>query len=428
MFGFPKVTCLDQSGQRVRGRTPVWQRASQGSANIAYRSLARLGAKALGTSPIVQSVLLHRSVAAGEVSFARSDIDLMVIIRKPRGPDLDAAELWKLCLKNSRLRSCLPVFGHVEVHDPDGLEEWDRADTYWASIRRHTSQRLYGIPIEASPTAIRRVHAVLRFCLLPHYFLSAAVLGRNRRNLRKIALDMWNACMTAMGRIAEPFPTRRETEEFLLASDDGFSAARLRDDAGYALQFILHTSQQLHAHLLPPLRAAEEPVIFEARLPPSFHLVKFVVLPGSRPNLSPVALAENSVVTNAELLDLYIHYANCFAYEILPRDLIRRGFERPGLESAIRTCRYEFHSYWLRAPGFINEHSGRPYARMYAFGNTLDRLESGDTASRFDPSYVKRYQEMRPSVADYYQFHYARLLEQQERLWERLVAVSGPGA
>ena len=42
----------------------------------------------------------------------------------------------------------------------------------------------------------------------------------------------------------------------------------------------------------------------------------------------------------------------------------------------------------------------------------------------FDPSDVERYQGMRPSVDEYYRSHYARLLEEQERLWQRLGTVS----
>ena len=402
----------------------MWQRTLQAAANGSYRSLARLGAKVLGTSPIVKSILVHRSAAAGEVSFARSDIDLLVILRKPSGSDRDAAELRELCRRAGRLRSFVPVFGHFEVHDPEGFVEWHRADTYWASIERRASRCLHGINAGPPPMPIRPEHAVLRFCLFPHYFLTAAVYGRNRRNLRKIALDMWNACLTATGQIAEPFLTRDETEEFLLANDAGFSAARLRGDAEYALGFLFRAARQLHSRLLPPLRGVEDLVTFEARLPPSFHRVKFVVLPGSSMDFPPGALGGNSLITTPELLDLYIHYANSLAYSILPPDLLRRGFGRPGLDSAVRTCRYEFHNYWLRTPGFVNKHSGRPYARMYAFRHTLDLLESGDAKFSFDPADVDRYQEMRPSVADYYRCHYARLLEEQEHLWDRLGAVS----
>ena len=48
-----------------------------------YLRIGRVAAAILSTHELVESVLIRRSVAAGEMSFGRSDIDLAVVIRDP---------------------------------------------------------------------------------------------------------------------------------------------------------------------------------------------------------------------------------------------------------------------------------------------------------------------------------------------------------
>jgi len=49
--------------------------------NATYRAIAKSVASVLGTLDFVQCVFLRRSLAAGEISFGRSDIDLTIVLR-----------------------------------------------------------------------------------------------------------------------------------------------------------------------------------------------------------------------------------------------------------------------------------------------------------------------------------------------------------
>jgi predicted nucleotidyltransferase len=57
---------------------------SQELATAFYRQAARLSARMLASSPIVESVLVHRSVATGEVFFGRSDIDMLMVVNEEK--------------------------------------------------------------------------------------------------------------------------------------------------------------------------------------------------------------------------------------------------------------------------------------------------------------------------------------------------------
>src|SRR3990170_2820050 len=92
--------------------------------NTVYRAIAKLTASALGSCDIVQSVFLRRSVAAGEVSFGRSDIDLTVVIRSPLSTPEEAETILALNQRCRLIRALVPVLGEVEVGT---LEELDRS-------------------------------------------------------------------------------------------------------------------------------------------------------------------------------------------------------------------------------------------------------------------------------------------------------------
>ena len=53
----------------------MWQEFSNG----VYRAIARVAGAALGSFEFVESVFVRRSVATGEVSLGRSDIDLTIV-------------------------------------------------------------------------------------------------------------------------------------------------------------------------------------------------------------------------------------------------------------------------------------------------------------------------------------------------------------
>lgn len=385
-----------------------------------YRGYARGVARILGASPIVRSIFAHRSVGAGEVVFGRSDIDLIAVVRKPESQDRDALHLRDLYRRVRMLQRINPVLGHIEVHDTEGFQNWLRLDTYRGSFEGRGALPLYGKPVERPDLPVRTEDAAGRLALFPHYFLSVAIRQKNRRNLRKVALEIWSAYATATGKIAEPFLTRRETEEFCRSSGYRPSPNGLDRDPAHALEFIFDTVALLHGELRSPLKRLSEPVVFDTVLPPTFHSVIFVVLPDGKTKLPAEISDPRAVLVTPELLDLYIHYANAFAYTGLPAEVVELGFRSPDREAFERTIRYEFHNSWFRSPGFIHKDAGGLYARIFAFRQTVEALESGELPPGFDLEAVPSGPETLCSPEEYYKSRYAGLLAEQEELWNRL--------
>lgn len=398
----------------------------QSAANGVYRESARLAAKILGTSEIVESIFVHRSVAVGEVAFARSDIDLMVVVRNPVAVDRDTTELLRFYRRLQLLRKLNPALGHVEVHDSDGFQSWFWVDTYRGSMDRRSALLLHGKAMHVPPMPVQPEHAARRFALFPHYFLSPAVRGHNQRNLHKIGLDMWNAQATAVGKIPEPALMRQEMERLCCAAGEDLLGGECRLNVTGSLSFVFHLADRLHDRLLPPLKQLSAPVICTLSLPPTFHNVILVVLPQSSAALPPDAFDPKAVIVTPELLDLYVHYANAFLYAALPQELAQLGIEPPDRGAYLRTCLYEFHSSWVRSPGFMFWHTGGIFARMFAFEHCVRQMESHVVPVPIDGEEARPQAMKRLSPEDYYETHCSRILTKQERLWERLVRLISP--
>jgi hypothetical protein len=142
--------------------------------------MPKASAYLLGSPPSVHSILLHRSVATGEVSFGRSDIDLMVVI----DPETAASgqKMASLYRTVRRARILNPALNHLDVFDPGGLADLARMDTFWGSIERRTARLLRGEPVEIPLAPVEPNHALARFLLWAEWFFAIAVRQRNRRN------------------------------------------------------------------------------------------------------------------------------------------------------------------------------------------------------------------------------------------------------
>jgi hypothetical protein len=392
------------------------------AANGFYRQAARISAGWLGRSPIVESIFVHRSVAAGEVSFGRSDIDLVTVVRQANSADQNGPELGDLYRRMRRLRRLNPALGHIEVHDAPGFQDWLRVDTYRGSMERRGALFVYGEPIPMSTRPVLAEHAARWCALFPHYFLTPAIRRTNRRNLRKIALEVWNAYATATGRVAEPFLTRRETAAFHHESGERPSAAGLDWRVDRTVRFLMQTAAKLHDEMLPPLRRLAEPLVFTALLPPTFHKATFIVVPDGEAELLREAVGQQAVIVTPELLHLYVHFANAFAFPIIPDELRDLGIEAPDQAAFQRTAQYEFHGQWWRGPGFVHPFTGGLHSRLILFRHTVEHLERGETPAAMDAQAVSA--DVHPTIDEYYAQHYAPLAREQKELWARLARLT----
>jgi len=394
------------------------RRTRQDLGTAIYRLAARVCGQILGTSEIVESVYVRRSVATGEVSFGRSDIDLSIVVRQPMSNSRDGSELWALSRKLWLLRIANPALGETEVHDPLGLERWKRADTYRGSLDRRSALFVYGKPAETPGLPVLQEHAVRRLAFWPHEYLTTALRQQNRRNLKKLALEMWNAYATATGMIREPFQTRRETEAFWRRAGEGATVDRLASDPGRAYAFALESGERLHDELLPPLEKISRPIIFRATVPPLFVERTFVVLPRPDSPLPPEVFHPSSLVLTPELLDLYLHYVNPFLQWVLTRELSELGICPPSVASFARSCRYHVRGPGLRSPGFIDRRTAGPGRRLAVVRHAAWQIARGEIPGPMDPGELRQMTNTDPpSLREYYESVFPRLYRECEEIW-----------
>jgi hypothetical protein len=81
--------------------------ASQERAAASYRLVAKVFAAMLATSSVVQSVVLHRSGGSGEVVFARSDVDLLVILNEHQAEDGAKVASFYRTVERAPFQSCV---------------------------------------------------------------------------------------------------------------------------------------------------------------------------------------------------------------------------------------------------------------------------------------------------------------------------------
>ncbi len=380
-------------------------------------------ARLIGSPEIVESVLAHRSVATGEVSFGRSDLDLLMVVREPILETRDGPELAALYERVRLLRLLNPALGHIEIHDLPGLRSWIETDTYRGSMERRSALLLHGKAIGLPNLPVRRDHAVRRFAIWPDNFFSTAVRERNKRNMRKIALEMWNSQATATGVIPEPFLTRRETEAFCREAGEQAFLDSLTRNAGSAPYCVLELARRLHQELLPPLKPISRTIIFRARMAPRFRERTFVVLPEADSPLPPETYAPDSFLCTPEALNLYLHFANAFLYWALPPGLLQLGFRPPAPEEFVRSCRFYGHSHTIRNPGFMNPRSWTPAVGVAVLRHTVQYLKRGETPPPIAWEQIDGLLAQPPTFSDYYRRVYRRIHDESKQLWEMLTAM-----
>ncbi|MBI5280598.1 MAG: hypothetical protein HY858_02865 [Candidatus Solibacter usitatus] len=370
--------------------------------NGMYRGAAGLSAMVLGSSEIVESVFVHRSVATGEIAFGRSDIDLVAVVRQPEGGAADGAALLSLYQTVRQLRRVNPAVGHMAVQDPEGIRSEVDADTYLGSIDRRSALTLYGKHVDFPSLPVRRLDAVRRFAFWQDSRLATAVLRGDRRNQRKIAADMWNAKAVASGLLPVPFVTRAEAERHWMFSEEAGSAGEIRARPEQSPWHCFRMARQLHDQLLPPLRALEEPFQFRRKMAPRFRERAFLVMPGRTGGPAPKALEPCSFLTTPELLHLYVHFVNPFMDWILPAELRELGFQRPSPEAFARACLFYGHTHTTRNPGFMHAHVAAPAMILALLEYSCGYLQNGETPPVPVPERVESIGRRRVSLAGYY--------------------------
>jgi len=376
----------------------------------------------LAMSPIVESILTHRSVGTGEVVFGRSDIDMLVVICQESAHDGEAlADLYR----TARVcRFLNPALGHLAVHDPESLQSSLETDTSLGSVERRSCLLLYGPPVPMRDRPVSTGHAAGRFSFAIQTVLSPALHQKNRRHLQKAVLESWSQYATACGLIKEPWLTRDEAERSFLEAGECVNPDGIYTEPPLAAAHVFDLAARLHRKLLPDLRALSRPVVFEALLPPRYTPRTFVVLPNPG-SLDPARpLPSNVFVCTPQALDLYLHYTNAFLYWNLPRELQDLGMRPPSAAEFLRSCRFYTQGYFLRVPGFLSEVPYMPVTTTVSVTHALGWLSRGEIPPLIPDERIGEARASAVSCRDYYRRAYGRIYRENEEIWRSLAAIS----
>lgn len=301
--------------------------------SVIYTTAARvLGRTFLGT-PMVRSIYIRRSVAAGEAVFPLSDLDLSIIIDPYSGVAIE-----ELRARYALARLAFPRLGECHVYTADDFAEFPEVDPYRASLDRRYAVTVYGdppaIPIQAIPVTETGRRLVFWF----EHYIQRARIHRNRRNLHKFALEIANALGVLEQRWHEPLTSRRETaSRFALPSDDPFEAC-------------LMLAARAHSLLRPGLREGTG----------SLALPGLVVT-----TKAPETPARKGVrVMSPEVFDLLIHLQDPGLWGDGAEQLQQAGFRPPTTRSRLLAARRWASGDKLRGPGFHTMDTSQVIARL----------------------------------------------------------------
>ena len=368
-----------------------------------YRLAAKIAASGIYSTGLVESVGVRRSVATGEVSFPRSDIDLYVVLRKETAGDPEKPGA--LHRRVQALRIPVPRLGHLTVHEPGDVAPLVRSDTFWAAMERRSNVLLAGPPLEIPEAPVETDHAVAKLSLWLEWFVPNSLARRDGRNLRKTAAEVWNAYAVAEGLIKEPFVRRFEMEECARGLEAGFDAARLAEPAD-AARFVLELAGRLHAGRLPPLARLDRPLLFDLTTAPLLLDRHFVVLPEPASPLPPEAFRPGVFVCTPESLDLYLRFLNPFVHGALPPQLLELGLGAPEAAEYVRACRYYGHPRFLYYPGFAGADAGNHEGRLEILQRTLAAARQGHKPAPLSQDELRAMRTKPISAAGYYRRRY----------------------
>lgn len=389
-----------------------------------YGAMAKAAARLLGSSELVESIYVHRSLAAGETTFAKSDIDLAIITRRAVIDPRDIRELLSLLWRVRNLHFGLRVIGECEVHGPGDAQLWAFTEPYYGSMNRRSAFFVYGKPIEFPAAPIQVADAARRtLSFLPKH-LSKAVRTQNARQIRKCVVDAWNAYLNATGVIREPYLSRGECVRYSRFLGDWRFPDKLPWDCAVGFSLYCQITTRLHRQLLPELQQIRSPIIFRAPLPPEYAPRTFVIVPHSNSTLPPEAFGQDSIVFTPEVLHLFLHYVNPFAYWILPPEVVNLGLQPPNVESFERSCIFHSIPFRLRAPGFIESDTRGPIVRVITIGHALRWLRRGELPPPLPPEQIAALRRTRMSAEDYYRSVYPQLYRDLLKIWEGLEDLS----
>jgi hypothetical protein len=392
--------------------------------NGTYRMIGRAVARVLGSFDFVESVFIRRSVATREVSFGRSDIDLTIVVSSPLATPEEAGRLLELNRSYMLLRACIPILGECLIYDRRELDRAYRTDPFRASLDRRSALPVYGKPVGIPTVPIRAHNAAQSSIVWFLHYLPVAMGKRQRRNLRKFALEIWSGLHIASGDVREPYLTKDETELAWRSAGGECAPDNLGQDPAATFALCCSLAGRLHRLLLPPLTSIERPVIASGKGR------SYVVVPTADYPLPTKAFRQGCFVCTPEVLDLFVHCVSAFEYAHLPPELLELGIRPPTVDEFVQTCRTYIDAGLLRSFGFGGRRTAplTIYRLVRAIRHAVGYLERGETPQSHPQGEPEEFWMRRPSRSEYYRCWYPRLYRDAEESWRVLESLPARGS
>jgi hypothetical protein len=291
-------------------------------------------------TPIVRSVYIRRSVAAGEAAFPFSDLDLAIVVEPAAGTALN-----QLRRRFALARLAFPRLGECQVFAQEDLDELAVTDPYRTSLDRRTAVAVFGPPPSIPEAPVPVTEVARRFITWFDGFIPTARRTGNQRNLRKFAVELTNALGVLEGRWPLPLTSRRET------------VARTPLPTGDLFTVCCELAVRAHARLRPPAPVLSTPL----------DLGAFVVAPLAL----AVHLPPHRTVMTPEVLDLLLQYQRPWLWYEHGEPLAAAGFDAPDTGAWLAAARRYAGGERVRGPGFLERRTGPAVARLKAAASVL---------------------------------------------------------
>ncbi|MBL0172145.1 MAG: hypothetical protein IPP90_15755 [Gemmatimonadaceae bacterium] len=340
-------------------------------------------------SPIVRTIYIRRSVAAGEAVFPLSDLDLAMVIDPASGVEIETLR------RRYRLaRLAFPRLGECQLFTQADLDEFAVTDPYRASLDRRFAVTVYGPPPAIPARPIPPLETARRLVFWFEHFIPTAIRQGNRRNLRKFALEMANALGVLEGRWGEPLRSRRETSQRMdPRRTDARNGSLLADCCEYAAR-----AQALVR-------------------PPAPWLSHVLELPGLQvvPSIDAIRTTSRAEAMTVEVLDLLLHTQSPWLWRTHGSALEAAGFQVPSPLTWVAAARRYAGGERVRGPGFLESGTHSVVARLKAAADIL-----GGERPDLPPDGT--------SAPVFYLDYYDALVAWAARLRSRVPSVSAPRA
>jgi hypothetical protein len=408
----------------------------QALANTAYLASARGLARLIGQHRIVRSVYVRRSVAAGEVVFGKSDIDLTLVLHDPCATVEGARRLHALNRTVRGIRRMFPWLGQCEVHAAGELADWAERESFRTNLEIANGVLVHGEPIDLPVCPIDQRQAAYRTAFWLEKYLPIALAGRRRDQVWKFVLEMWVTASLAVGRIAEPCLTRAET----LRTWQRLSRPVPPPQPGQSVETLWRIAMALltevHAALRGPVVSPSHVLVCTAPLPPGGPAR--TVLVGTVEQLarelggrSKVKLSKTTLVFTPEALDLYIEYVNPGFYaQVLHAPgsgrSLAESLQAPAAHAWMDALRRWSCPVLARKPGFGTTDLGAAPDQVRYARRVAETLPHEWPPSAKDAPASDLTSGARPSIRDYFVRDYVSVYEATQETRRRLAAARVP--